>query len=653
MPATADPARRGVWREAFAAGLAPDPRLSVREWADLHRYLSTTVAEAAGRWRTARTPYLADIMEDLSPSSPVDTVVLMGGAQVGKTELGLNLIGYTIDVAPGPVMAVWPSLDLAEHYSKQRIRPLIEDSPRLRDKVRASRSRDSGNTLLTKEFPGGILRLVGANSPVGLRSMPAKTLILDDVDAFPSNAGDEGDPVKLAEARTRTFRRCRKVLKISTPKVRGYSRIEKAYLATDRRRFHVPCPACGLFQPLEWAGVRWDEGKPRTARYACAGCGVLIEEGNKTAMLEAGRWVPQVPDADPATRGYHLSSLYSPLGWYSWADAAKDFEETKVDGVTDPELLRVFVNAVLGESYVQRGDAPDWERIHERREVYPVGRVPARGLFLTAGVDVQGDRIEATIVAWGRNRESWQVEHRVLPGDPEADGGAVWELLDDLLDEEFPHELGTALPIRMLAIDSGHATSHVYTWARGHTIGRVMVCKGRGNFPTTVGQPTAVDVSGRGRKIRRGVRVWPIGVGLLKSELYGFLRLPVPKDGAPAAGYCHFPELPEEFFRQLTAEELVPVTKRGYRKLEWTKLPGRRNEVLDCRVYARAAALVLGADRWPEARWARLEAALGVASPPPPPQSGPTSRPEEPDAPRPRRRGEKGGRFMDRWQGGH
>lgn len=643
--------RRGVWTGAFAAGLAPDPRLSVREWADLHRFLSTATSESAGRWRTSKTPYLADILEDLSPSSAVDTVVLMGGAQVGKTELALNLIGYTIDCAPGPIMCVWPSLDLAELYSKQRIKPMIDDSPRLREKVRRARSRDSGNTLLTKEFPGGILRLVGAESAIGLRSMPAKTLIMDDVDAFPANAGDEGDPMKLAEARTRTFQRCRKVLKISTPKVRGYSRIEKAYLASDRRRFHVPCPGCGLFQPLEWANVKWEPKRPRTARYACPGCGVLIDEGKKTAMLASGRWVAQNLDADPATHGYHLSSLYSPVGWYSWANAAADFEATKVDGVTDVEELRVFVNSVLGESFVQRGDAPEWERIHERRERYKVGHVPARGLFLTAGVDVQGDRLEASIVAWGRNRESWQVEHRVLPGDPEADAGEVWKLLDDLLAEEFPHERGVMLPIRMLAIDSGHATSAVYGWARKHTIGRVMVVKGRGNYPTTVGQPQAVDVSGTGKKLRRGVRVWPVGVGLLKSEIYGFLRLPVPKEGEPMAGYCHFPELPEEFFRQLTAEELVPVTKKGYRRLEWTKLPGRRNEVLDCRVYARAAAILLQADRWPEARWVRLEDALGVASPARPPQSGPTATPKDPEPPRPRRRGEEGGRFMDRWRG--
>jgi phage terminase large subunit GpA-like protein len=247
-----------AWRD----GLTSDPDLTVSAWADKHRVLSSRGASEAGPWRTSR---LREIMDTLSPSHPCQRVALMKGSQVGATESGGNWIGYVIHHAPGPMLAVQPTVELAKRFSQQRIDPLIEESPRLREKVAPTRSRDAGNTVLSKEFPGGILVMTGANSAVGLRSMPVRYLFLDEVDAYPPSADDEGDPVALAEARTRTFSWRRKVFLASTPTIKGLSRIEREYEASDQRRYFVPCPHCGEKQRLKFEWLRWQKGQPETA----------------------------------------------------------------------------------------------------------------------------------------------------------------------------------------------------------------------------------------------------------------------------------------------------------------------------------------------------------------------------------------------------
>ena len=274
---------------AFDRGLRPDPLLKVSEWADQHRRLSGKGAAEPGPWRTARTPYLREIMDCLSPSSPYERVVFMKGAQIGATECGNNWIGYVIHHAPGPMLAVLPTVEMAKRNSRQRIDPLIEDSEVLSQLVKPARSRDSGNTVLTKAFQGGLLAMTGANSAVGLRSMPVRYLFLDEVDGYPGDIDGEGDPVSLAEARTRTFAR-RKVFIVSTPTVKGVSRIEREFEASDQRRYFVPCPHCEFFQWLEFERLRWDKGCPETAHYLCTECEGQIHEHHKTRMLERGEW---------------------------------------------------------------------------------------------------------------------------------------------------------------------------------------------------------------------------------------------------------------------------------------------------------------------------------------------------------------------------
>jgi phage terminase large subunit GpA-like protein len=596
-----------VYRAAAAAGARPDPLLTVSEWADQYRVLSTRASAEPGPWRTERTPYLKEIMDCLSPSSPVERVVFMKGAQVGATECGNNWIGYVIHQAPGPMMAVQPTVEMAKRNSKQRIDPLIEESEVLRKLVRDPRSRDSGNTVLAKEFPGGVLVMTGANSAVGLRSMAARYLFLDEIDGYPGDVDDEGDPIQLVAARARTFAR-RKIYLVSTPKITGLSRIEAAFEESDQRRYWVPCPVCGEYQTLKFAQLTWPKGKPKQAVYVCEHCSARIENHQKHTMLARGEWRPSAV-GDGRTAGFWLSSLYSPVGWFSWADAAEMFEKAR----KNPTLLQVFVNTVLGETWAEAGDAPDWQRLYDRRENYRLGTVPAGGLFLAAGCDVQRDRLEIALVAWGRNRENWLTDYVVLDGDTSRP--EVWDRLTDLLNTTYPHACGARLGIVRMAVDSGFATQQVYAWAREQGPGRVLVTKGYETGSAPIGQPSAVEVTLDGRKIKRGVKVWPVATGMLKSELYGWLKLERPTEESKPypPGYCHFPQLPEEFFKQLTAEQLVPKVVKGYRKLEWVKTR-ERNEALDTYVLCRAAATQFGMDRFGERHWKALEEQIGSAS---------------------------------------
>ena len=548
-------------------------------------------------------------MDALSPSHPARRIVMMKSAQVGFTESGNNWIGYVIHHAPGPMLAVQPTVELAKRFSRQRLVPLIAESPALRDRVKPARSRDAGNTVLSKEFPAGLLVITGANSAVGLRSMPARYLFLDEVDAYPPSADEEGDPVALAEARTRTFSWRSKILLGSTPTIQGLSRIEREYDTSDQRRFFVPCPYCCHRQWLRFERLRWEKGKPESARYLCESCDGAIEEHHKTAMLATGEWRATAEAQDPGTIGFHISALYSPVGWMSWSDIARMWEAASTD-----EAKRSFKNGVLGETWVETGEAPDWQRLYERRENWQIGMVPRGGLFLTAGADVQKDRVEVSVWAWGRGLESWLVDHIVIDGGPEH--AETWEKLSALLSQTWPHPSGMALSLAKLGIDTGYEAPAVYAWARraGHT--QVAAVKGVEGFnrAAPVMGPSFVDVTEGGRKLKRGARLWTVAVSTFKSESYRFLRLTRPTEEERAegardpAGYIHLPSgMEAEWVKQLVAEQLVTVkTKRGFQRLEWQKLR-ERNEVLDCRVYARAAAWIAGADRWPDSKWRDLE----------------------------------------------
>ena len=573
-----------------ARGLMPDPERTVSEWADDFRVLSQESSAEPGRWRTGRTPFARAIMDALSPDHPCERVTFIKGAQIGGTEIGNNWCGYVMDYAPGPMLMVQPNDDLVEKVSKQRLSPMIASTERLSDKVYK-------DNILEKRFPGGMLMMASANSAAGLRSMPIRFLFLDEIDAYRKNVGGEGDPVSLAIARTRTFPR-RKIYECSTPTIRGASRIEQSYLESNQQEYHVPCPECGCLNKLEWPQIKWVDDDPETAHYECPECLEAVGEQSKTWMLDNGQWVAQNPESGDKHMGFRLSTLYAPVGWYSWRDAARDFIKAK----KDQDLLMTFVNTVLGETWVVRGDTPAWQSIYDRREPYQMGQVPdTPAEVVTGGVDVQKDRLEVELVAWGPGLESWSIDHIVIQGDPYYQ--EVWDKLTDVLDRRIPHKSGGSVPISLLAVDSGFATTEVYKWARLQPSDRVMVVKGVNN---------SSDILGRHTHTQAGVSLWNVGVSKLKSEFYGLLKLrPNTNDMGQVEsfppGYCHFPMYGEEFFRQLASEKQVMETdKRGKQKLVWVQ-DRPRNEALDLRNYARAAAEKLRIVQYKDRHWDNLK----------------------------------------------
>ncbi len=594
-----------TYRQAFIAGLRPDPDHTVSTWADNHRMLSQKASAEPGRWRTERTPYLREIMDELSPSSPAQRVVFMAGAQVGKSETGNNWLGFVIHHAPGPMLLVQPTVDTAKRFSKQRLAPMIDESPALRERIMDNKSRDSSNAMMSKEFPGGVLLITGANSASGLRSMPIRYLFMDEVDAYPLDVDGEGDPIQLAEKRTTTFAR-RKVFMSSTPTVKDVSRIEREFNLSDQRRYFVPCPHCAHMQWLKWANLKWSDDDPNTAAYACEECGTLIEERHKTEMLNAGEWRPTA-NSDGRTVGFHLSSLYSPLGWKSWAEIVSEFQQAKGDA----PLLKTFVNTVLGETweeeYATKLGADD---LKTRVEFYTPGVAPARALAVTCAVDVQDNRLAVKLVGWGRDEEGWVIDHMEIYGDPGQ--AKVWQQLDEVILKPVAHELAQPIKIMATAIDSGgHFTAEVYAYCRDRKAHGVFAIKGqsqRGKPP--IGKSSKVDLNWKGRSIKGGAEVYPVGSDTIKSTIFARLKL-----NEPGPGYLHFhAELPSDYFDQLTAEKQVTRYVKGFPVREWVKKSGARNEALDVMVYNYAALHWLYMRHNRRTIWDQMEKSLNITT---------------------------------------
>ena len=560
----------------FFAGLKPDPRLTVSEWADQTRILPAKASKESGRWRTSRTPYLKEIMDALSPSSPIEKVVFMKGAQVGGTECGNNWLGYVIDHVPAPMMYVLPTLDLAKRTSKQRIAPMIEEMPSLKEKVKDPRSRDSGNTLLSKEFPNGVLIFTGANSAAGLRSMPARFLFMDEVDAYDDDVDGEGSPINLAIKRTATFSRNRKILMVSTPNIAGTSKIENAYEDSDKRRYLVPCKDCDYFQPIVWSQIKWDEGKPETTSFECVKCGCKHYEHDKPRLLDNGRWQAENGKSNK-TAGFHLNSFYSPNGWYSWQNAVEDFIAAK----KNPVELKDWTNTVLGETWQEKGETVEHALLYNRREHYPAD-VPWWAEVLVIGCDVQDDRIEFEVIGYGAGEECWSIDYVRLYGDLSRQG--IWDALGDMMRKTYTRQDGTMMSVAQVCIDSGgHFTDEVYDYCKKQGADWAIPIKGS----SQAGRPVATFPK---TKNKRGVYLTMIGTDTAKELVYQRYRIL-----EPGAGYCHWPVkecFDEDYFRQATAEEKIKKFKNGVPYFTWDA-KNRRNEALDCRVYSLAAVRIL------------------------------------------------------------
>lgn len=647
MSTTATPTtkRRSSWLAGTGVALRPPPKLTLSEWADRYFYLSAESAAEPGRWKTL--PYQKGLLDAITDPA-VERVSVIKSARIGFTKCINAAVAYYIHQDPCPILVVQPTVEDAEGYSKEEIAPMLRDVEVLAGLVKEQSVKNSAQTILHKRFPGGVLSMVGANSGRGFRRVSRRVVIFDEVDGYPPSAGAEGDQIKLGERRSEYYWN-RKIIAGSTPLVAGASRIEELFLAGDQRRYYVPCPHCGHMDFLRFSMrdddaelggghvMRWPKDKPEAAHFICPACGCTIEETSKRAMLERGEWRAAAPFAGHAS--FHIWAAYSLSPNASWGQLATEFLEAKAGG---PGMLKTFVNTVLGQTWKERGEAPDWERLHNRRETYEIGTVPEGPFVLTAGVDVQKDRFVYEVVGWAQNKENWSVDAGEIHGDTALE--ATWAKLDELLARSFVGEGGREWTIARMAIDSGYNTQMVYAWARQHRE-RVIAVKGVASSRSLVGSPSPVDVTVRGKQLRRGYKVWPVGVDIGKTELYGWLRLRIEKGIAPA-GYCHFPQYGEEYFQQLTAEHLVTTTNRRTRrtKQEWQVLPNRQNHYLDARIYARAAVSSLGIDRMPKEE--RAKAAPAPAAPAAKPAASPRRDPEP--KPAPAQQGERRTSFWDR-----
>ena len=551
-------------------------RLTVSEWADEYRYLPRVAAEP-GKWHTERVPYLREVM-DAFTDPDVWKVVLIAGAQMGKTEVLLNVAGFYVHQDPAAILVVQPNMEpMGKTWSKDRLATMLADSPCFRGLVDDPRSRDSGNTLLHKEFKNGArLTLTGANSPAGLASRPIRILLCDEVDLYEQSAGAQGDPIELAQKRTATFWH-KKVGMVSVPGLKVMSKVEPAFLESDQRHYWVPCPHCHEPQTLKWKGVQWEKDEngnhlPRTAQYVCEHCGVLIDESEKQWMLDEGEW--RANREFDGIAGFRMSGLYSP--WVRWEEIVA--EHLAVCG--DTEKRKVWVNARLAETFEDEQESIDENVLKARREVY-LARVPRDVAVLTGGVDVQADRLELEIKGWGVGFESWIIAHEEVRGDPGTE--TVWQQLEVLLVAAYEHEAGARMRLMGCCIDSGYHTDSVYRFVKSRQGRNVRATKG---------------VSARGRPLvgvlpqkpnRAGVKVMPIGVDTAKDMLFNRLQIV-----EPGPGYIHISSsIGDGFIEQFGAEVVIKRFVRGMPIRSYKQIAAR-NEAIDLEVLNLAALHMLG-----------------------------------------------------------
>jgi phage terminase large subunit GpA-like protein len=576
-----------IWRDACEIAV-PKGGLTVSQWADANRVLSSESSAEPGRWSTERNPCMREPMECYNDPR-VHTIVLMTSSQVGKSETLNNILGYSIHINPGPVMMIQPTLDRMKDYSKKRIAPMLRDTPALAHVMISNGERDGDDTIFSKAFVGGHLSMVGANSSSALASQPIRDILADEVDRYPRDVDDEGDPLSLAVVRTTTFSN-RKIVVTSTPTVKNESRIEEEFANSDQRYFMVPCPHCDTYQRLVWKDeqgnhrLQWEvsEQNPEMVvqvYYVCVN-GCMIENHHKSEMFARGEWEATAPFN--GTAGFHLSAIYSV--WLSWKELAEKFIKAK----KTVETLKVFVNTMLGETWDREREPADIVGLEDRCEEYKA-EVPLGGLIITSGVDVQPDRLECEIVAWGHGEESWSIEYHTLYGDTSQQD--VWEQLKEKLFRDFTCEReksdGTPLTRRIMAIgidSGGHNTQDVYKFVRANAGRRVFALKGASTG--------AKSIIARPSNVAPGVWLHLVGTTLAKDQVFAHL-----KQTKVGEGYCHFPNAykdNQEYFRQLTAEKRVRKLKKfdkddphGYSQWMYKKIR-RRNEALDCRVYAYA-----------------------------------------------------------------
>ena len=621
MPKTAPPKRPSGSRKAlialaasaiaaFAAGIAPDPVVRPSDWAAANIVVPDG-PYADEPWSAEVAPHLVEPLDCLAPRHPCTRVVVRKSAQTGFTGLGIAWLGMLIDTAPARMLAVQPTVDAAKDFNSEKLQPTIDGTPALRRKVADVISRGRrGSTTLKKTFPGGSLTLAGANSSVGLRSKTVRYVFADEIDEWPADLDGQGDPMKMVDARQMSFLATggHKKLEISTPTIKGASRIDDDFEAGDQRYWHLPCPSCGANQVLVFDNLKFEKTWPHQAVYVCEANGCVIPHSAKRGMIARGRYIAAEPGPGRQP-SFHFDSLSSAM--VGWDDIAAAF----IDAEGDPHKTKTFWNLWLGLSFEIQGEAPGWEKLQRRAQEiahHGAGECPTAALFLTLGVDVQADRLEASVWGWSLGKTSYLIEHVVLPGNTAEP--QVWADLTRLWQKTWITPQGRERRIERVAVDSGYRPSMTYDWTRTKP-GAISVKGYSGRTDWPIGGPKKMTYTPRGKLVKSSANNWMVGSSYLKKEIYGCLNLEGPtEDGNCPPGFVHLPSgLDDEVFRQLTAEKLIPVIKRGgYTEFQWQKAPGDRNEVLDCAVYARAAAYNWGMARMTLAQWQDLAVERGA-----------------------------------------
>ena len=590
---------------SLADSLEPDPDLPVDVWADTYQVIpKDSGANEYGKFRTSRTPHARAVMQALSDHHPCKRVVLMGASQMLKTQTGLNWLMASIHQSPANFLWILPTGKLAKRAST-RISKNIAAVPEVAERVAPPRSRDSVNTLDTKEYIGGSLFIVTAGAAANLSEVPARRVLFDEVDRAELNVNGEGDPVALAEARQTTFERNRKSYFPSSPTIKDESIVERLYLRGTQRQALADCIHCGEAQPLDFERlIATEDGQG--ALYPCMHCGGIHTESDKPRMFSRGAWSDGV-GGDGETESFTISGMFLPYGWLPWVALLREYKKAKAKlDEGSEEAMIAFYNTRLAKSWERQKEQTKAEELMARAEAYKLGTCPAGVLRLTAAVDTQADRLEVLVIGWGRGLEAWVIDYQVLRGDP-ADL-QTWARLDTLLQTRYPHAYGQTLPVSAAFVDSGgNATQEVYNYTRTKRHRHVYAIKGasRPGRPILSSKPSKVEVRWNGRIEPYGADLWFVGTDTAKDYLANRWRV---KTGA---GQIHFSDqLGEDFYRQITAEYRVTVWKHGHRLSRWEKKQADRNEVLDLMVYNTAAAQYLGLNKLNEAHWDKLASAL-------------------------------------------
>jgi phage terminase large subunit GpA-like protein len=573
----------------------PPPIMTVSEWSDANRYLPATSAEP-GRFRTSRVPYLRRIMDVLG-SETVREVVFAKAAQVCGSTAAENFLGYLMDQAPCAILEVWPTEKALKAWSTKRLDPMINDTPCLKAKFPRTGRRDSADSIFSKQFPGGYIQALTAKSTADLRSHSARVWVAEEVDEWEGDLGEQGDPLSLLRARARTFWNAKGYM-VSTPTIRGFSRIWTELESSTWEEYWVPCPHCNHFQTLRWRDANEDEAAageyrlvwekdsagdliPGTVCYICENCSELIPERHKISMLEQGEWRARFPSRRKV--GFHINTIYSPL--CPWDEIITAF----LSALKRPAEMKTFVNTMQGLPYEEEGDKVEKGFLAKRAEKYAAA-VPNGVGLLVAGVDVQGDRNELFVWGFGAGEESWLIAWEQLDGDPNQD--EVWRLLDRRLLSLWQHEGGAQMRISACAIDAGYLTDRVHRFCASRAARRIIPMVGRDGRGRKLIEAPSADKYRRstkgGQRKKRPTHI--LGSDSGKDMLYGRLRIT-----KPGPGYVHFPDTVDPmFFEQITSEKLVTKYKNRRPIRVWEKLPDRRNEALDGTLLAMAALHSLG-----------------------------------------------------------